>query len=185
MYPVFFIFNSGAKLVSTVQFNWQNLPANFNPIGIEIGAGKYQYNSINANYTSNQSAKFSWSADVTSGGYYNGKITTLSAKVRYAPSPKIAVSIDYEQNDLKKVGVNKEDLITQLVTPNIRMALNPRLQLNVFYQYNTATERSRWNARFSWEYRPLSYIYLVFNENKTANFRQDQSIAKISYLRQF
>jgi len=185
VYPVFFIFNSGARFVTTIQYNWQNLPVNFNPIGIEIGAGKYQYNSINANYTSNQSAKFSWSADVTSGGYYNGKITTLSAKVRYAPSPKIAVSIDYEQNDLKKVGVNKEDLTTQLVTPNIRMALNPRLQLNVFYQYNTATERSRWNARFSWEYRPLSYIYLVFNENKTANFRQDQSIAKISYLRQF
>ncbi|MEP6712058.1 MAG: hypothetical protein ABJA37_06570 [Ferruginibacter sp.] len=185
VYPVFFLFNSGAKFATTIQMNWQNLSTNFDPIGIEIGAGKYQYNAINAYFTSNKSAKFSWAADVTSGGYYNGKITTLSGNIRYAPSPKIAAGIDYERNDLKKVGINKENLTIQLITPNIRMALNPRVQLNVFYQYNTATVRSRWNARFSWEYRPLSYLYLVFNENKKTGFKQDQSIAKISYLKQF
>ena len=105
--------------------------------------------------------------------------------IRYAPSPHFAANVSYETNQLKQVGINKENLTTQLVTPNIRMAVNPRLQLNIFYQYNTATERSRWNARFSWEYKPLSYIYLVFNENKTTNFRQDATIAKISYLKQF
>ena len=183
--PIFFLFNNGAKFNTTFQLNWQNLPTNFDPIGIEISAGKYQYNAINVNFTSNESAKFSWAIDVTTGNYYNGKINALSGNIRYAPSPKIAASIDYERNDLKKVGINKEDLITQLITPNIRMALNPRLQLNMFYQYNTATERSRWNARFSWEYKPLSYIYLVWNENKSTGFRQDQSIAKVSYLKQF
>ena len=65
------------------------------------------------------------------------------------------------------------------------MALNPRLQLNVFYQYNSANERSRWNSRLSWEYKSQSFIYLVFNENKTNDFKQDQTIAKISYLKQF
>ena len=93
--------------------------------------------------------------------------------------------MSYETNKLTDLGINKENLTTQLITPNIRMALNPRLQCNVFYQYNTATERSRWNARLSWEYKPLSYVYLVFNENKTKEFRQDQSIAKVSYLKQF
>lgn len=123
--------------------------------------------------------------DVTTGGYYNGKITSLTGSVRYAPSPHIALNVGYEANYLRKVGITKEDLNTQLITPNIRMALNPRLQMNVFYQYNTANERSRWNARFSWEYKPLSYIYLVWNENKTTNFREDQTIGKISYLKQF
>jgi hypothetical protein len=184
-YPLFFIFNNGAKLVSTIQFYWQNLTTNFNPIGIEIAAGNYQYNSINANYASDQSSKFSYSADITAGSYYNGKIVSFTGNIRYAPSPHFAANISYETNQLKQVGINKENLTTQLVTPNIRMALNPRLQLNIFYQYNTATERSRWNARFSWEYKPLSYIYLVFNENKTTDFKQDATIAKISYLKQF
>lgn len=185
VYPIFFIFNNGAKLISTIQFNWQNLTTNFNPIGIEIAAGNYQYNSFSANFASDQSSKFSYSADVTAGGYYNGSIISFTGNIRYAPSPYFAANISYETNQLKQVGINKENLATQLVTPNIRMAVNPRLQLNVFYQYNTATERSRWNARFSWEYKPLSYIYLVFNENKTTGFKQDASIAKISYLKQF
>ena len=184
-YPLFFIFNNGAKFVTTIQLNWQNLTSNFDPIGVEIAVGNYQYNSINANFASDQSSKFSYSADITAGGYYNGKIISFTGNIRYAPSPHFAANISYEANQLKEVGINKEDLTTQLVTPNIRMAINPRLQLNVFYQYNTATERSRWNARFSWEYKPLSYIYFVFNENKTTGFKQDASIAKISYLKQF
>lgn len=184
-YPLFFIFNNGAKFVSTIQLNWQNLTSNFDPIGIEIAAGSYQYNSVNANFSSDQSSKFSYSADITAGGYYNGKIVSFVGNIRYAPSPHFAANVSYETNQLKQVGINKENLTTQLVTPNIRMAVNPRLQLNIFYQYNTATVRSRWNARFSWEYKPLSYIYLVFNENKTTNFRQDATIAKISYLKQF
>ena len=185
IYPIFFLFNNGAKLVSTVQLNWQNLITNFNPIGIEIAAGNYQYNSINANYASNQSSKFSYSADITAGGYYNGSIISFIGSVRYAPSPHIAFNVDYETNQLKEIGIYKENLSTQLITPNIRMAANPRLQLNIFYQYNTATERSRWNARFSWEYQPLSYIYLVFNENKINGFKQDQTIAKINFIKQF
>ena len=184
-YPIFFIFNNGTKFIARAILNWQNLQVNFNPIGIEIAAGNYQYNQVRAEYYSDQSSKFSYILDVTTGGYFNGKITSLTGTVRYAPSPHIAFNINYEANYLRKVGIAKEDLNTQLVTPNIRIALNPRLQMNVFYQYNTATERSRWNARFSWEYRPLSYIYLVFNENETTGFKQEQSIAKISYLKQF
>jgi len=184
-YPLFFQFNNGSKLVSTFNMNWQNLTSNFNPIGIEIAVGKYQYNSFNINFSSDQSSKFSWSGDITAGGYYNGSILSFIGKLRYAPFPQIAAMLDYETNQLKNIGINKESLTTQLITPNIRMAINARMQLNIFYQYNTATERSRWNARFSWEYRPLSYIYLVLNENKITDLRQTQSIAKISYLKQF
>ena len=185
IYPIFFLFNNGSRFVSTIRFNWQNLTSNFDPIGIEIAAGKYRYKTLNINFSSDQSSKFSYALDFTTGGYFNGKITSFSGDIRYAPSPKIAVNVSYETNKLTDLGINKENLTTQLITPNIRMALNPRLQCNVFYQYNTATERSRWNARLSWEYKPLSYVYLVFNENKTKEFRQDQSIAKVSYLKQF
>jgi hypothetical protein len=184
-YPGYFIFNNGTKIIVRAILNWQNLPVNFNPIGVEIAAGNYQYNQARAEYYSDQSSKFSYSIDITTGGYFNGKITSLSGTMRYAPSPHLAFNINYEANYLRKVGIAKENLNTQLVTPNIRMALNPRLQMNIFYQYNTANERSRWNARFSWEYKPLSYIYLVWNENKSSGFREDQTIGKISFLKQF
>ena len=183
--PIFFIFNNGSKVFATYQLNWQNLTENLNLLGINLESGNYKYQNIDCSYNSDQSKKFSWTTFFSTGGFYNGKITTLSGNVRFAPSPHFAMNVNYEQNQLKEIGVLQENLTTKLVTPNIRMALNPRVQMNVFYQYNTINESSRWNARFSWEYQPLSYVYLVFNESKTTNFRQDQSIAKISFLKQF
>ncbi|MBS7232420.1 hypothetical protein KHA90_15480 [Flavobacterium psychroterrae] len=185
IYPIFFQFNNGSKIVGTYQLNWQTLTENFSPLGIEIQAGNYKYQAVNFNYRSDQSSKLSITADFTYGGFYNGKNTTYVAGIRYAPIPYFATTLSYEQNEIVGLGIDKQDLTTRLVTPNIRLALNPRLQLNVFYQYNTVDNRSRWNSRLSWEYKPQSFVYLVFNENKTNDFKQDQTIAKISFLKQF
>lgn len=185
IYPIYFLFNNGSKIVATYQLNWQTLTENFSPLGIEIQSGKYKYQSANLNYRSDQSSKLSITADFTFGGFYNGKITTYSGGIRYAPIPYFATTLNYEENQISDLGINKQNLTTKLFTPNIRLALNPRLQLNFFYQYNTGSKVSRWNSRLSWEYQPQSFVYLVFNENKTNDFKQDQTIAKISFLKQF
>lgn len=71
---------------------------------------------------------------------------------------------------------------------NARFALNPRLQFSALYQWDSLTDRSGWNLRMSWEYRPLSYFYLVYNKNETqqltrgARFSRDQFIEKLTYL---
>jgi hypothetical protein len=183
--PLNFVFNNGAKFNISYTLNWQNLNADFSPLGIRIAAGRYQFNNFDINYSSDQSSRFSWSANLSSGGYYNGKITTYEGSIRYAPVPYFAANVNYELNKLKDVGVGKESLNTELITPNVRMALNPRVLLNIFYESNTATKQGNWNTRFSWEYRPSSFIYLLWNQNKNGPFKQTQSIAKISYLKQF
>ncbi|MEP4948687.1 MAG: hypothetical protein ABJU26_14210, partial [Flavobacteriaceae bacterium] len=70
-----------------------------------------------------------------------------------------------------------------------RIALDPRVQLTPFYQYNSFDEQGRWNVRFSWEYMPLSFIYLVFNDTQTNVFdpiqQSTQFISKITFLKQF
>jgi hypothetical protein len=63
--------------------------------------------------------------------------------------------------------------------------------LSAFYQYNTDARNGSLNARFSWEYRPLSFIYLVINS--VNNYyktpfgipqRQQGGIMKLTYIRQ-
>ena len=71
-----------------------------------------------------------------------------------------------------------------------RFALNPRIQLIGLYQKNSQNNSSNYNIRLSWEYRPLSYVYFVFNHrgfNDVQNKPQleDHVIAKMSYLAQF
>ena len=75
------------------------------------------------------------------------------------------------------------------MTGGVRLAANPRLQLSAFYQYNSFDEQGRWNIRASWEYRPLSFIYLVFNDNRINGFNRDISeqrlISKLTFIKQF
>jgi hypothetical protein len=72
-----------------------------------------------------------------------------------------------------------------------RFALNPRVQLSALLQKNTLDNSKAYNVRFSWEFAPLSYIYLVYNHGATynnllvQNTTEDHLIGKISFLKQF
>lgn len=69
----------------------------------------------------------------------------------------------------------------------MRVAANPRIQLSTFYQYNDFDTKGRWNIRASWEFTPLSFLYLVFNEShfRESPVRNQSLIAKLTYLKQF
>jgi len=75
------------------------------------------------------------------------------------------------------------------LTVGSRFALNPRVQLSVFYQYNSFDEQGRWNIRGSWEYQPLSFLYIVFNDSRLNSeldpFQEQQFISKLTWVKQF
>ncbi|MEM6802152.1 MAG: hypothetical protein AAF696_12155, partial [Bacteroidota bacterium] len=76
-----------------------------------------------------------------------------------------------------------------LITIGSRFALNPRLQLSMFYQYNSLDKQGRWNIRSSWEYQPLSFVYLVFNDTQVDDpfnpFQEQQIVSKLALVKQF
>jgi hypothetical protein len=87
------------------------------------------------------------------------------------------------------VGDSSETKKADLWSISGRFALNPRLQLIAFYQKNSLNEQANYNIRLSWEYQPLSFIYLVYNHRGfqlPTQKRQsdDHVILKVSYLHQ-
>jgi len=89
-----------------------------------------------------------------------------------------------------KVGEPKTTTVIDLYGLQARLALNPRIQLTGFYQKNSANNADNYNIRLSWEYMPLSYVYLVLNHYGFTNLQsktqaEDHAIAKISFLKQF
>jgi hypothetical protein len=127
--------------------------------------------------------KFDW------GKFYKGHRETVTAGARYAPIPHFSLSFDYEYNHLKNIGIEEKKLETNLYTGGVRLALNPRVQLSNFYQYNSFTDQVRWNARFSWEYSPNSFLYLVYNNTQNNSLDPTQTnqqfIGKLTLLKQF
>ena len=189
LFPIYLIFTNGSFLQYALYPTWQNINFNFAPLGISIAQGNYYYTRHQINFNTDQSAKVSLSGSVNWGSFYNGQRTTIEGGFRFAPIPHAALTVDYEFNNLTDLGEGGEDLDTHLTTIRSRFALNPRVQLSAFYQYNTFDEQGRWNVRASWEYQPLSFIYLVFNDTRMDQlenpFREQQFIGKITLLKQF
>lgn len=189
LFPIYLIFKDGSFFEYAIYPTWQNINFNFAPLGIAIAQDNYYYTRHQVTYNTDQSRQFSLSGKLGWGGFYNGKRLTANGGLRYAPIPHVAFTADYEYNNLNDLGESLENLETHLSTIGARFALNPRLQLSAFYQYNSFDEQGRWNIRGSWEYRPLSFIYLVFNDTRISGleqpFEQQQLIGKITFLKQF
>ena len=189
IFPVYLWFKDNSFLEMSFTPTWQNINFSFAPLGVPIAEDRYAYTRYLIQYNTDLSKK--WSADIgyDFGRFYNGNRNTVQAAARLAPIPHIAFTFNYEYNDINGLGEAQEDLETQLTTIGTRFALNPRLQLSTFYQYNSLNKQGRWNLRASWEYQPLSFIYFVFNDSRIDEFDEpliaQQLIGKVTFLKQF
>ncbi len=188
--PFEFIFQDGTYIDFTIEPNWQRLDAPFSPVGIQIAPGFYDYIRYIFQLRSDLSAKIGGSLRAEVGDYFDGTLNTYTLSGRLAPIPHFELQVDYELNEYKNLGIENRSDETHLLGVNARLALNPRVQLIGFYQWNSSVDRSVWNVRFSWEYRPLSFIYLVFNSNQIDSLNpenrllQQQYLGKITFLKQ-
>ncbi|HAP60988.1 MAG TPA: hypothetical protein DCR93_16300, partial [Cytophagales bacterium] len=189
IFPVYAWFKDNSFLEISMFPTWQNINFDFAPLGISIAQGQYFYTRYFIRYNTDQSKKWSLGGTADFGRFYNGNRTGFFAFGRLAPIPHVALTASYEYNNLQELGEAMEDLETHLVTVGSRFAVNPRLQLSAFYQYNSFDGQGRWNVRGSWEYLPLSFVYLVYNNTQINTlddpFSEQQFIGKITFLRQF
>ncbi|MGB0521733.1 MAG: DUF5916 domain-containing protein [Flammeovirgaceae bacterium] len=189
IFPVYLWFKDNSFLEVSFTPTWQNINFDFAPLGLKIAEGNYFYTRYWIQYNTDRSKKWSLDFGYNFGKFYNGTRNTIQTSARIAPIPHATLTIDYEFNALNGVGEDNSNLETHLTTIGARFALNPRIQLSAFYQYNTFDEQGRWNVRASWEYKPLSFLYLVFNDTRidefATPFQEHQFIGKVTYLKQF
>ena len=78
--------------------------------------------------------------------------------------------------------------MTNLVQGRVNYYFNTKVFVNALLQYNTDTEQWSSNVRLDIIHRPLSDIYLVYNERHdslTGNMLSRAVIAKMTYLMAF
>ena len=186
MYPIYLVMQNGGIIYTSVELNKQHLTTPFVvATGNAVTLGDYSYKRINLSYASDQSAWLSGSAKISAGGYFDGTLHTLETKLRYAPLPNISLSMSYLWNEFVGVGGASNYANTHLLAPELRLALNPRLQFIAFWQYNTAVSLSTWNTRLAWEFAPLSFLYIVLNDQYstlTNTTLQQQGVIKLTYV---
>jgi hypothetical protein len=187
--PIWFNFQNGGYFGYIITPVYQLLTEPFTPLGINIPEGKYNYLRHQFYFSSDQSRVISSNFNFETGSYFGGKLFSGTFVLTVAPIPNFYLQGQFNRNHFKGVGDPATNKTVDLYSLSGRLALNPRLQLIGFYQKNSENDVSNYNIRLSWEYQPLSYIYLVFNRRGFDNMQmkrqtEDHAIIKISYLRQ-
>ena len=153
----------------------------FAPLGINIPEGEYNYLRHLFYFSSDQSRVISTNINFEAGSYYNGNLTAGTVTLNFAPIPNLFIQGQINRNRFKEVGDPATDKTVDLYSISGRLALNPRLQLIGFYQKNSENNLSNYNIRLSWEYQPLSYVYLVFNRRGFDNAQQKKTNRRPCY----
>ena len=188
--PLWFDLQNGGILGGYVEASVQNLEETFSPVGIDIKPGSYSYFRKGFLLASDPSSKYSGSAEYGWGGFFNGTLQNVDSKFRLAPIPHVNLGLSWNWSKFEQMGTAKDTKEVNLLIFETRMAINPRLQLIGFYQKNTTDNLNSFNMRLSWEYQPLSYVYVVFNSlnyqgSDSTQQMQQSFLAKLSYLKQF
>ena len=178
-------FDRGGWLLTHLVPNWQELETPFSPLpGLRIEPGRYRFNRLLVSTATTPSRPIGLRVDGELGPFYDGRSQSITTFLHASPTPRVAFLGSYSVNVLRDIGRARTDLTTHLVQPALRLSLDPRVHLVGLYQYNSAANLSTWNARFSWEFRPLSYLYLVYNDRRplhgSATLPERQLIFKLT-----
>jgi len=189
LWPLFFNLQNGGFIGYGTYFAYQNLTEPFEPLGVRIQTGTYNYQRNQIFLSSDPSKMLNIFSDFSWGNYFDGKLSSLDLTVQFAPIPHFSLQGRINRNIIKNLGENGTSETIDLFSIEGRFALNPRLQLVGFYQQNAENKLKNYNIRISWEYRPLSFIYLVLNKRgferlDGINQNEQHAILKLSYLRQ-
>jgi hypothetical protein len=128
---------------------------------LRIVPGEYAFDTVSAEFASNPSTALSGGAEFTAGEYWTGRRHLLGANLRWRFNAHLAVSATVSHNDIT---LPEGPFTATLAGLRLDWSLTPRMFLNAYVQRNTETDTWLTNVRFNLIHRPLSDIYLVWND---------------------
>ncbi|MDJ0645234.1 MAG: DUF5916 domain-containing protein [Flavobacteriaceae bacterium] len=157
------------KELSAVYVNlyhdYVNLKYAFDPLGNgnPILPDQYQYFRARAGYNSARNKQFVYSGFAQYGQFYNGMNTTVGATLNYRLLPVANLLMHYQIDDIDLNSLGRETFHLAQFTGEV--FFTNRLNWTTYVQYSTQNNNLNINSRLQWEYKPLSYVYLVLTDN--------------------
>ena len=160
-------FKNTSFFLATAEFNHVNLlyhtrftDDKYDP----LPPGAYSYVNGQLMYESDNRKKFLYTAGVTYGGFYNGKILRYEVSVGYRAQPWGNFSVSVQNANLEFPGTyGKTNLF--LIQPRVEVNFSNRLFWTTFIQFNNQNNNLNFNSRLQWRYKPMSDLYLVYTDN--------------------
>ena len=177
------VFKNLSSIYGGISHHYVDLKYAFNPLsnGNYILPGVYNYYRIGGGYDSSTNRKIEFGTNYSFGSYYNGNRNRFMARILYRLLPVAKFQVRYERNDIDLKELGKDTFHLTRFTGEV--FFSNRLSWTTYIQYNNQYDNFNINSRLQWEYKPLSYMYLVISDNYSENIsRKNWGIAfKMNY----
>jgi hypothetical protein len=130
-----------------------------------FAAGEYGWREYNLLVETNHSKMVSASLDLTTGGFWSGTQRSTKLGMIVRPSYHLSFDLALQRNDID-LPFPMHAFVTNLVTSRIGYAFSTRTFLDTLLQYNTDLKQLSANVRFDLIHRPLSDLFVVYNEQR-------------------
>ena len=159
-------FENGANVEFAVNPRFERIATPFNVRRDQaFAAGQYGWTEYNLLVETNHSRMLSASLDLTTGGFWTGTQRSTKLGVVVRPSYHLSFDAALQRNDID-LPFPMRPFVTNLVTSRVGYAFNTRTFLDTLLQYNTDLRQFSANVRFDLIHRPLSDLFVVYNEQR-------------------
>jgi hypothetical protein len=125
--------------------------------------GDYNYNTLEASFSTPLNKLFSLRTMMSLGTYYDGKRITLGpAEVTYRPSAVVKLAINYQYNQVD-VPERAQYFKAHLARLKTELTFTTELSLLMFFQYSSKDNFGINNIRFRYNPKEGNDLYLVYN----------------------
>jgi hypothetical protein len=149
---------------------------------IRVMPGRYEFNEYFLLANTNAAAPLSFNTRYSIGDFYDGYRRGYTVGTTVRANEHFNVSGNVQFNDIE---LPQGAFTTTLITGRVNYFLNTKVFLNALLQYNTDARQWSSNIRFNVIHRPLSDIFLVYNERRDSRSGEmiDRAlVAKMTYL---
>lgn len=180
-----FSFESDDFISLFTQYRFERLFEDFEIFdGAIIAEGEHEWWDLGIYASSSDRRTFSASGFVVGGDFWDGRRLAFDFTVRYRPNRFFQSQTTWARNEIE---AGEGEFETNILRQRLRLALRPNLSFNALVQYNDASETTGLNLRFSWQYRPGSDLFVVYNHGWDSpdlgrlGTRDRQVILKMTY----
>ncbi len=128
-----------------------------------IPAGFYDWHVHQFKLSSDPSRKVSLNLDLGKGGLWNGRQASVFPQVRFRPSYRFFVQAGLSRTRIDLDPQNAH-YVQDLLTIRTNYSFSKNMFLDALIQYDSDQKVRNTNIRFNFIHRPLSDLYVVYNE---------------------
>jgi hypothetical protein len=131
---------------------------------VTVPAGGYTYQNVLTSFSVGTQHRLSGNVSFQHGSFYGGTRRTLGLSGGRAEiTPQFALEPSFSFN---WVNLPWGNFTSSVITERTTYTITPRMFVSALTQYNSSTHTIGINARFRWEYRPGSEVFVVYSDGR-------------------